>query len=50
MKNTVERINSRLNGMEKQISELEDRIMEITDVKQEKRQNNKRNEDNLRDL
>ena len=24
--------------------------MEITDVKQEKRQNNKRNEDNLRDL
>ena len=32
MKNTVERINSRLNGMEKQISELEDRAGEITDA------------------
>jgi len=29
MKNTVERINSRLNGAEKQISELEDRAGEI---------------------
>ena len=32
IKNMVERINGRLNGTEKQISELEDRAVEITDA------------------
>ena len=50
MKNTAEGVNSRSNDTVEKTIELEDRIMEITDVKQEKRQNNKRNEDNLRDL
>ena len=36
MKNTLEGINSRLNDREKQISELEDRTVEITEAKQKK--------------
>ena len=36
MKNTLEGINSRLNETEEWISELEDKVMEITEVKQEK--------------
>ena len=46
MKNTLEGINSRLNDSEKWISELEDRVVEITTPKQKKRM--RRNED--RDL
>lgn len=37
MKNTLEGINSRLNDTEKWISELEDRVMETTQVEQKKR-------------
>ena len=49
-KNTLEGINGRLNGTEDWISELEDRIVEITVTEQEKEKRMKRNEDNLRDL
>ena len=34
MKNKLEEINSRLNNTEEWISNLEDRVLEITDVKQ----------------
>lgn len=34
MKNTLEEINSRLNNTEEWISNLEDRVLEITDAKQ----------------
>ena len=50
MQNIIKEIKSRLDVIEEKISELEDRIIEITDVKQEKRQKNKKNEDSLRDL
>ena len=36
MKNTLEGINSILNGTEEQISELEDKVMEITQAEQKK--------------
>ena len=48
MKNTLEGINSRINEAEEQISELEDRLIEITVVKQNKERRMKRNEDSLR--
>ena len=50
MKNTLEGINSRLKYSEEQISELEDRAVEITAAKQKKEKRMKRNEDSLRDL
>ena len=50
MKNTLEGINSRLNDAEKEISELEDRVVEITNTKQKKKKRMKRNEDSLRDF
>ena len=50
MKNTVEGINSRINEAEEQISELEDRLVEITAAEQNKEKRMKRNEDSLRDL
>ena len=34
MKNTLEEINSRLNNTEEWISNLENRVLEITDAKQ----------------
>ena len=34
MKNTLEGIKSRLNDTEEQISELEDRVVEITEAEQ----------------
>ena len=37
IKNVLEGINSRLNDTEKWISELEDRVMETTQVEQKKR-------------
>ena len=46
----LEGINSRITEAEEQISELEDRIVEITAVEQNKKKRIKRNEDNLRDL
>ena len=50
MKNTLEGLNSRLNDTEEWISELEDRIVEITANEQKKEKRMKRNEDGLRDL
>ena len=50
MKNTPEGINIRLNEMEEWINELEDRILEVTATKQEKKRKKKRNQDHLRDL
>ena len=50
MKNTPERINSRITEAEEQISELEDRMVAITAKEQNKDKRMKRIEDNLRDL
>ena len=44
MKNTLEGINSRITEAEERISDLEDRMVGITAVEQNKE---KRNEDNL---
>ena len=49
MENTLERINSRITE-EEQISELEDRMVEITVAEQNKEKRMKRNEESLRDL
>ena len=50
IKNTLEGINSRINEAEEQISELEDRMVEIIAVEQNKEKSMKRNEDSPRDL
>ena len=50
MKNRLDRINSRITEAEKQVSEPEDRVMEITVTEQNKEKRMKRNEDSLRDL
>ena len=50
MKNTLERINSRITDTEEQISDLEDRKVESTAAEQNKEKRMKRNEDSLRDL
>ena len=50
MKNTLEGINSRINEAEEQISELEDRVVEITATEQNKEKRMKGNGDSLRDL
>ena len=50
MKNTQKGIDSRINEAEPWISELEDRMMEITAVEQNKEHRMKTNEDSLRDL
>ena len=50
MKNTLEGINSRITEAEEWISELEDRMVEITVMEQNKENRMKRNEDSLRDL
>ena len=49
-KNSLEGINIRITEAEKQISDLEDKIVEITTVEQNKEKRMKRNEDSLRDL
>ena len=49
IKNTVEGINSRISEAE-QISELEDKMVEITSEEQNKIKRMKRTEDSLRDL
>ena len=41
--------NNRITEVEEQISELEDRIVEITEAKEDKDKRIKRNEDSLRD-
>ena len=50
-KNTLEGINSRITKAEEQISNLEDRMVEITAMEQDKeKRNKKKNEEGLRDL
>ena len=49
MNNTLEGINSRTEA-EEQISDLEDRMVEINTAKQNTEKRMKRNEDSLRDL
>ena len=49
-KNALQGINSRITEGEGQISELEDRMVEITVMEQNKEKRLKRNEDSLRDL
>jgi len=50
MNNIVEGINSRITEAEKQISDLEDRMVEITATKQNIEKIMKRNEDSLREV
>ena len=50
MKTTLEGINSRITEAEERISDLEERMVEFTAVKQNKEKGMKRNEDSLRDL
>ena len=50
MENTLEGINSRISEAEEQISELEDKMVEITSEEQNKVKRVKRTEDSLRDL
>ena len=49
-KNTLEGINSRISEAEEWISELEDKMVEITYEEQNKLKRMKRTEDSLRDL
>ena len=50
IKNSLEGINSRITEAEEQIRDLEDKIVEITTVEQNKEKRMKRIEDSLRDL
>ena len=50
MKNTPEGIDSRITEGEEWISDLEDRMVEITAAEQNKEKRMKRNEDSLRDF
>ena len=50
IKNTLEGINSRVTEAEEWISDLEDKIVEITTVEQNKEKIMKRTEDSLRDI
>ena len=50
MKNRLEGINRKIAEAEEWISDLEDRMVEITAMEQNKENRMKRNEDNLRDL
>ena len=50
IKNSLEGINSRITEAEEQISDLEDKIVEITTSEQNKEKRMKRIEDNLRDF
>ena len=50
IKNTLEGINSKMTEAEDQVSELEDKIVEITTTEQNKEKRMKRIEDSLRDL
>ena len=50
IKNSLEGINSRITEAEKRISDLEDKIPEITTTEQNKEKRMKTIEDSLRDL
>ena len=50
IKNTLEAINSRISEAKERISQLEDKMLEITSVEQNKVKRMKRTEDSLRDL
>ena len=50
MNNTIEGINTRITEAEKQINDLEDRMVEITATEENIENRMKRNEDSLRDL
>ena len=50
IKNSLEGINSRITEAEEQISDLEDKIVDITTAEQNKEKRMKRIEDSLRDL
>ena len=50
IKNTLDGINSRITEAEEQISDLEDKRVEITTSEQNKEKRMKRIEDSLRDL
>lgn len=50
MKNTLERINSRLEDAENWISDLENRVMEMTPAEWQKEKRISKTEDGLRDL
>ena len=50
MKNTLEGIHNRITQAEERISDLEDRMVELTAAEQNKEKRTKRNEDSLRDL
>ena len=50
MKNSLEGINSRITEAEERISDLKDKIVEITTAEQNKEKRMKRIEDSLRDL
>ena len=50
VKNMLEGINSRITESEEQISELEDKMVEITAEEQNKEKRMKRNASNLRPL
>ena len=43
MKNTLEGINNRITEAEKRISELEDKMVEITSKEQNKKKKNEKN-------
>ena len=47
MKNTLEGINSRTHQAEEQVNEMKDKLMEITDTKQNKEKRIKRSENIL---
>ena len=49
IKNSLEGISSRITEAEEQISDLEDKIVEITTAEQNKEKRMKRTEDSLRD-
>ena len=48
MKNTLEGINSRLDDTRKQINDLEDRVVEITQAEQKKEERIIKNKDNIK--
>ena len=50
VRNTLEGNNSRINEAEELISELEERVVEITAAEQNKEKRMKRKEDSLRNL
>ena len=50
MKTTLEGINTRITEAEEQISELEDKVVEITATEQNKEKRMKRNENTQRPL